>query len=63
MKAIIKHEYTHYYSLTMGDRTIGGRNKQYLAEYAKDNGYTEIEYIPLKPELKCKAYNTITGGI
>jgi hypothetical protein len=61
MKATIQHTHTHYYVLKMGEREIGGKNKQYLTEYARDNGYTEIEYIPLKPEPKYKVFNTIRG--
>lgn len=56
MKATIKQETQHYYALTMGDRVIGGTNKQSLADFARKQGYTEIEFIPL-PKKQSTVFN------
>ncbi len=61
MKATIKQINEHYYELTMGDKVIGGTNKRSLARYAKEYGYTSIEFIPL-PEKQSIVFNLFMWG-
>ena len=60
MKATIKQTGEHYYELVMGNRDIGGTNKQSLANYARKQGYKEIEFIPL-PKRESTVFNPIRG--
>jgi hypothetical protein len=60
MTATIKQDGQHYYTLTMGDRIMGGTNKQSLERYARKQGYTEIEYEPL-PLKVSTVFNVIHG--
>lgn len=50
MKATIKQEGEHYYALIMGDRIMGGTNRQTLERFARKQGYGEIEYTPIPPK-------------
>lgn len=44
--AVVKQIADHYYELKMGDRDMGGTNKQSLINYAHKQGYQTVHFIP-----------------